>query len=203
MANPSVNLTKTHRPPIPQPSREVLSEKTVSFDQIARCANNRLSFIQSQRTVSARITINRKNGSLSIASVISSDHGIYECHTLLHDDDAPISSRKTNLTVIETLKFAPQPTSKNLEMGTVSKVHCKVQGSPTPQVKWTKVRQFSFHLTLQTGSASGYSFRITQRVCPATLLTSMERWSSKMWPSKTREITRARPQVPKEPSKRR
>lgn len=86
----------------------------------------------------ARISINRKNGSLSFVAVVSSDHGIYECNTF-HENDSPISSRKTNLTVIETLKFAPPPTSKNLELGTLGKVHCKVQGSPTPQVKWTKV----------------------------------------------------------------
>jgi len=85
----------------------------------------------------ARISINRKNGSLTFTAVISSDHGIYECNTF-HEND-PISSRKTNLTIIETLKFVPQPTSKNLEMGTLGKVHCKVQGSPTPQVKWSKV----------------------------------------------------------------
>lgn len=76
--------------------------------------------------------------------VISSDHGIYECNTF-HENDSPISSRKTNLTVIEQLKFVPQPTSKNLEMGTVGKVHCKVQGSPTPQVKWTKVCLFQHY----------------------------------------------------------
>ncbi|KAG4069728.1 hypothetical protein HA402_008566 [Bradysia odoriphaga] len=84
-----------------------------------------------------RISINRKNGSLTFAAVISSDHGIYECNTF-HENDNPISSRKTNLNVIEVLKFVPQPTSKNLEMGTIGKVHCKVQGTPTPQVKWTK-----------------------------------------------------------------
>lgn len=38
---------------------------------------------------------------------------------------------------LENLKFAPQPTSKNLELGTVGKVHCRAQGTPNPQIKWT------------------------------------------------------------------
>lgn len=86
----------------------------------------------------ARISINRINGSLTFSALVSSDHGIYECSTF-QANDTPITSRKIILTVIETLKFVPQPTSKNLELGTLGKVHCKVQGSPTPQVKWSKV----------------------------------------------------------------
>lgn len=43
------------------------------------------------------------------------------------------------LKIIEQLKFVPQPTSKHLELGQIGKVHCKVQGTPTPQVKWIKV----------------------------------------------------------------
>lgn len=118
---------------IPLILKEVHKEKTVSFNDtnVDEWWYICLYFL-------ARISINRKNGSLTFVSVISSDHGIYECNTF-HENDTPISSRKTNLTVIEQLRFVPQPTSKNLEMGTLGKVHCKVQGSPTPQVKWTKV----------------------------------------------------------------
>lgn len=87
--------------------------------------------------ISARVLSNTKNGSLTFSPVLSTDSGSYEC-LVFNDQNVQTSSRKSELKVIEQLKFAPQPTSKNLELGTVAKVHCKVQGTPTPIVKWTK-----------------------------------------------------------------
>lgn len=48
----------------------------------------------------------------------------------------------TELNIIEKLKFTPPPTSKGLEIGGIGKIHCKVQGTPTPQIHWTLVRFF-------------------------------------------------------------
>lgn len=53
----------------------------------------------------------------------------------------------TEVNVIEKLKFVPPPTSKGLEIGSPGKIHCKVQGTPTPQIQWTKVKN-SFLSTL-------------------------------------------------------
>lgn len=89
----------------------------------------------------ARILVNRKNGSLIFSTVVSSDAGIYECQ-LFNEREIQMSTKKSELKVIEQLKFVPQPTSKNLELSTVAKIHCKVQGTPTPKVKWTKVILF-------------------------------------------------------------
>lgn len=86
----------------------------------------------------ARVVVSSKNGSLTLMPVLSADTGVYEC-ILQNDRSELMSSLKTELKVIEQLKFVPQPTSKNLELGTVAKVHCKVQGTPTPTVKWNKV----------------------------------------------------------------
>lgn len=85
-----------------------------------------------------RILMNPKNGSLQIASTIPSDAGTYEC-SILKNGDTVFSMQTTDLSIIEKLKFSPLPTSKGLEMGTVGKVHCKVQGTPTPQILWKKV----------------------------------------------------------------
>lgn len=88
--------------------------------------------------IAARITTNRRNGSLIFSSILTNDVGLYECQTF-NEQDIPISVRLTDLKVIEQLKFVPPPTSKNLELGTMGKMHCKVQGTPTPQIKWIKV----------------------------------------------------------------
>lgn len=87
-----------------------------------------------------RIIMHSKNGSLIIAQTIPSDAGIYECSIFKNNDATQKSVQVTELTVVEKLKFAPPPTSKGLEMGTIGKIHCKVQGTPTPQIHWTKVR---------------------------------------------------------------
>lgn len=34
------------------------------------------------------------------------------------------------------MKFNPKPTSRNLELGTLAKVHCRANGTPMPVVKW-------------------------------------------------------------------
>lgn len=86
----------------------------------------------------ARVTLHRNNGTLHFASILASDAGQYQCELLVEGRTVYSSSTGT-LEVIEQLKFVPQPTSKNLELGSVSKVHCKAQGTPPPQVKWMRV----------------------------------------------------------------
>lgn len=86
-----------------------------------------------------RISMNSQNGSLIIASTIPSDGGVYEC-SVFKGNDNKLSVQSTELNIIEKLKFLPPPpSSKGLEMGTMGKIHCKVQGTPTPQIRWTKV----------------------------------------------------------------
>lgn len=96
----------------------------------------------------SRIILNRSNGSLIFASVVASDAGQYVCQIYV-DGHNPITSETGELQVIEQLKFVPQPTSKNLELGSIGKVHCKAQGTPTPQVKWISVsKKYTFNLLL-------------------------------------------------------
>ncbi|KAM7346076.1 protein tyrosine kinase 7 [Cochliomyia hominivorax] len=85
----------------------------------------------------ARVSIAKENGSLIFTSVIASDAGQYVCQIVV-EGYRPTISEPGELQVIEQLKFMPQPTSKNLELGSVGKVHCKAQGTPAPQVKWLK-----------------------------------------------------------------
>eukprot|EP00099_Drosophila_melanogaster_P014907 NP_523705.2 off-track, isoform A [Drosophila melanogaster] len=86
----------------------------------------------------ARLVLHKQNGTLSFASIIASDAGQYQCQLQL-EAHAPINSSPGILEVIEQLKFVPQPTSKNLELdAVVAKVHCKAQGTPTPQVQWVR-----------------------------------------------------------------
>lgn len=93
-----------------------------------------------------RLSVHTKNGSLLIASTIPSDSGFYEC-SLSQNGNGISSVITVELTIIEKLKFSPAPTtSKGLEMGSVGKIHCKVQGTPTPQIQWIRVRHFSSHL---------------------------------------------------------
>ncbi|EDW10218.2 tyrosine-protein kinase-like otk [Drosophila mojavensis] len=88
----------------------------------------------------ARLTLNKETGSLHFASVLASDAGVYQCQLLVEGQSA-VTSGSGTLEVIEQLKFMPQPTSKNLELGSTSKVHCKAQGRPAPQVKWMRETQ--------------------------------------------------------------
>ncbi|XP_023037884.1 tyrosine-protein kinase-like otk [Drosophila willistoni] len=84
----------------------------------------------------ARLVLHKANGTLSFGTVIASDAGQYQCQ-LQMEGHLAINSSPGILEVIEQLKFMPQPTSKNLELdAAVAKVHCKAQGTPTPQVQW-------------------------------------------------------------------
>lgn len=84
------------------------------------------------------ISLNNKNGSLVITATVPADAGVYDCF-VYKNSDSPIAMQSTELTIIEELRFSPKPTSKQLEMESVGKLHCKVQGTPTPQVRWIKV----------------------------------------------------------------
>lgn len=85
-----------------------------------------------------RLVLHKQNGSLSFNSIIASDAGQYMCQLQL-EGHSPVNSSPGILEVIEQLKFMPQPTSKNLELGILGKLHCKAQGTPTPQVQWVRV----------------------------------------------------------------
>lgn len=118
----------------------------------------------------SRITTDPKNGSIKINSTIPSDSGVYEVSaacvadiirrltkyrsaylsalcpfflfqcTIHRNENAILSVQVSDLLVIEKLKFAPPPTSKGLEIGSVGKIHCKVQGTPTPQISWERAK---------------------------------------------------------------
>lgn len=85
-----------------------------------------------------RIFVVGKNGSLVFTTVGTSDAGEYDCQ-LMSSGKEIATSNKSEFRVVETLKFAPQPTSKTLELGSVGKVHCKAHGTPSPVIKWIQV----------------------------------------------------------------
>lgn len=85
-----------------------------------------------------RISVNNKNGTLIIMATVPTDAGVYDCFVYKNSEN-PITVLSTELTIIEELRFSPKPTSKQLEMGSIGKLHCKVQGTPSPQVRWIKV----------------------------------------------------------------
>ncbi|EDV35801.1 uncharacterized protein Dana_GF12648 [Drosophila ananassae] len=93
--------------------------------------------LESMLREDSRVVLNKIDGSLQFASVLASDAGQYQCQLVIEGQVAA-SSNNGVVTIIEQLKFMPQPTSKNLELGSLSKVHCKAQGTPTPQVKWMR-----------------------------------------------------------------
>lgn len=68
----------------------------------------------------------------------------FQCSIHRNGGNGVQSVQVSDLIVIEKLKFVPPPTSKGLEIGSVGKIHCKVQGTPTPLIQWTKV---SFNIT--------------------------------------------------------
>lgn len=92
----------------------------------------------------ARVHINKESGSLIFSQVIASDAGQYHCQIYVDGHLPPTTSDVRELIITEQLKFAPQPTSKNLELNSVGKVHCKAQGTPTPQVRWIKVGTYKY-----------------------------------------------------------
>lgn len=95
-----------------------------------------------------RIFISRKNGSLIILSTLPNDAGVYECYT--HENSATSTAKHSyELNIIEELRFSPQPTSKQLELGSPGKLHCKAQGTPIPTIHWIKV---TFILTTAGGT---------------------------------------------------
>lgn len=98
----------------------------LSYSKMMFCSEN-----------TARIIVNPRNATLHFTGVYASDTGLYECH-LYNAHASQIAHKRTALRVIEQLRFVPQPTSKNIELGTLAKVHCKVQGTPTPTVSWYK-----------------------------------------------------------------
>lgn len=67
----------------------------------------------------------------------------FQC-SILQNGNAVQSVQVTEMNVIEKLKFVSPPASKGLEIGSVGKIHCKVQGTPTPKIQWTKVSSFFF-----------------------------------------------------------
>lgn len=95
-------------------------------------------YVESVIREDSRVIINADNGSLLLRPVIASDAGEYQCKIEIKGFES-ITSDPARLSVIEFLKFAPAPTSKNLELGSIGKIHCKAQGTPTPQITWIRV----------------------------------------------------------------
>uniref|UniRef100_A0A182MY15 Tyrosine-protein kinase-like otk n=1 Tax=Anopheles dirus TaxID=7168 RepID=A0A182MY15_9DIPT len=90
----------------------------------------------------ARIHVDRTNGSLVFGSVVASDEGSYDCQITNNASDFLVSSTAAELQIISNLRFTPKPpTSKNLELGSIAKIHCKAQGTPAPTVHWTVVTE--------------------------------------------------------------
>ncbi|ETN66111.1 PTK7 protein tyrosine kinase 7 [Anopheles darlingi] len=86
----------------------------------------------------ARIHVDRTNGSLVFSSVVASDEGSYDCQITNNATEFLVSSTAAELQIISNLRFTPKPpTTKNLELGSIAKIHCKAQGTPTPTVHWT------------------------------------------------------------------
>lgn len=56
----------------------------------------------------------------------------------------------------EKLKFTPQPVNKKMELGSISKVNCKAQGSEPPTIHWLKedetLRELPSHITVSNGT---------------------------------------------------
>ncbi|XP_052873435.1 tyrosine-protein kinase-like otk [Anopheles cruzii] len=86
----------------------------------------------------ARIHVDRANGSLVFSSVVASDEGGYDCQITNNASEFLVSSTVAELQIISNLRFTPKPpTTKNLELGSIAKIHCKAQGTPSPTVHWT------------------------------------------------------------------
>ncbi|GLV45808.1 off-track [Carabus blaptoides fortunei] len=102
-----------------------------------------------------RIKNFKQNGTLMIQNTKISDRGEYKCE--IHTQGfAPVVSKPATISVIEILKFAPPPVSKNLELGSMGKVHCKAQGTPPPLVHWERYPNgsdgFESHVTDMNGT---------------------------------------------------
>uniref|UniRef100_A0A1B0CEU7 Tyrosine-protein kinase-like otk n=1 Tax=Lutzomyia longipalpis TaxID=7200 RepID=A0A1B0CEU7_LUTLO len=86
-----------------------------------------------------RVTVSKEDGLLMFVESVATDEGNYDCQVVATASNELIfSSPIYDVQVIEQLKFMPRPTSKNLELGAMGKLHCKAQGTPSPQVKWRR-----------------------------------------------------------------
>ncbi|XP_034234666.1 inactive tyrosine-protein kinase 7-like isoform X2 [Thrips palmi] len=97
------------------------------------------------------IHIEPSNGTLKINSVVSSDRGEYVCLVNTTGFN-PIHSKPAQIQVKEKLKFTPQPVNKKMELGSVSKVNCKAQGSTVPTIHWLKEGGLPSHVSVHNGT---------------------------------------------------
>ncbi|KAL1124690.1 hypothetical protein AAG570_001314, partial [Ranatra chinensis] len=135
-----VQLIVTSSPQITQNPLPVLVDE--GADALFRCEymgttkHTKLQWYKDKIQVRGPRFIEKKNF-LNITNVQPSDRGEYYCQVET-EPFPPVYSMPATLTVKEKLKFSPRPVNKNLELGTVKKVHCKAQGSTPPVVKWFK-----------------------------------------------------------------
>ncbi|XP_045463115.1 tyrosine-protein kinase-like otk [Harmonia axyridis] len=102
-----------------------------------------------------RVKVFRDNATLLVHNAQPQDRGDYVCE-ISTDRFEPVTSKPISVAIIETLKFVPPPVDRNLELGSVGKVHCKAQGTPPPTVHWvkngTEPDSFPGHITDMNGT---------------------------------------------------
>ncbi|XP_026469545.1 tyrosine-protein kinase-like otk [Ctenocephalides felis] len=87
------------------------------------------------RLENGRIMFNESDGSLTFTQTIPRDKGSYTCEVITQGF-LPVASIPGTLNIKEKLKFSPAPLNKNLELGSMGKIHCKANGTPPPTIVW-------------------------------------------------------------------
>ncbi|XP_046400427.1 inactive tyrosine-protein kinase 7-like [Ischnura elegans] len=84
-----------------------------------------------------RVRAHINNGSITFSPSHPDDTGQYQCSVEAHGYP-PILSNNATFVVKERLKFLPRPVNKRLELDSVGKLYCKVQGAKPLRVRWMK-----------------------------------------------------------------
>ncbi|RWS25695.1 inactive tyrosine-protein kinase 7-like protein, partial [Leptotrombidium deliense] len=117
-----------------------------------RSTKNNAKWIKNGKEMgsSGRYYINDRDYSLMIRSISIDDEGSYSCE---------VNSTVVNTVVLkvrEKLRFSPIPTNRKLDLGSNSKIHCKVRGFSGPTIKWMKEgtngKELPTHLRVENGT---------------------------------------------------